>query len=192
MNKQMGFVIDQERCIGCEACTVACRIEHNVKQGFIKVITQNVDQKDTPEGIFPDLKMNFLPQLCNHCANPPCVDVCNVEALRKREDGIVVIDNNLCDGCQACLSACPYDAINFNQEKNIAEKCNLCAHRIDQGLEPFCVICCEGQAIYLGDFNDPRSEVSKLNTKRDLFKLKTDAGTNPSTSYSPPMSKRSL
>ena len=183
MSKQLGFVIDQERCIGCEACTVACRIEHNNKLGFIKVITQNVDQKDTPEGTFPDLKMNFLPQLCNHCARPPCVDTCPVEAIKKKEDGVVVIENDLCDGCQICVSACPYDAIFFNQEKDIAEKCSLCTDRIDQGLEPFCVICCEGQAIYFGDFNDPGSEVSKLDAERDLYKLKANAGTDPSMCY---------
>ena len=85
MTKRFGLVIDQERCIGCEACTLACKIENKGTVPWIHVKTQNAAQKDTPEGRFPELKMTFLPRLCNHCDNPPCVDACPLEALIKRE-----------------------------------------------------------------------------------------------------------
>ena len=192
MNKRLGLVIDQERCIGCEACTVACKIENNSTSHWIQVETLNVAQKDTPSGKFPDLKMEWLPRLCNHCSNPPCVGVCPNEALIKREDGPVILIEENCNGCQACLNACPYNVIQFNEQNNIIEKCHLCVHRIDKGLDPFCVICCEGQAIYFGDFNNPDSEVSQIVKNRETFKLKPEAGTEPSVFYCPPMPRRKL
>ena len=192
MNKRLGLLIDQERCIGCEACTVACRIENNTTTPWIQIETQNVAQNDTPTGQFPNLRMDFLPHLCNHCSNPPCVDACPKEALTKREDGPVVLDEKNCDGCKVCIDACPYNVIHYNQEKNIIEKCNLCPHRIDQGLEPFCVICCEGQAIYFGNLNDPNSEISQIIAQKKTFQLKPEAGTAPSVYYCPPKPKRKL
>lgn len=136
--------------------------------------------------------MDFLPKLCNHCLNPPCVDSCPVDALIKRDDGLVILEKNLCTGCQACIMACPYNIIAFNEEKNLIEKCNLCFHRIDLGLEPFCVICCEGQDIHFGDLNDPNSTLSILISKRDTYQLKPEEGTNPSVYYCSPRSKRRL
>ena len=192
MKKRLGLVIDQERCIGCEACTVACKLENNSNGNWIRVETQNVVQKDTPEGRFPQLKMDFLPKLCNHCDDPPCVDTCPVEALVKREDGAVVLDQEKCDGCQLCVEACPFDAILYSGEKEKVEKCNLCVHRIDQGLEPFCVICCEGQAMHFGDLDDPSSTVSKLIAAREAFQLKPEAGTGPSVYYCRPKEPRRL
>ena len=85
MSKHLGLVIDQERCIGCEACTVACKIENEGFGYWIQVETQNVSQKDTPAGKYPNLEMKFVPRLCNHCSNPPCVEVCPNDALVKRE-----------------------------------------------------------------------------------------------------------
>jgi len=192
MNKRFGMVVDQERCIGCEACSVACRIENNASAFWIRVETQNVSQKDIPEGKFPDLRMDFLPRLCNHCEKPPCVDACPVEALVKRKDGPVVLNEGLCTKCQACLTACPYNSIFYNREKDLVEKCNLCAQRIDQGLEPFCVVCCEGQALHFGDLNDPNSEISQIIANQETFQLKPEAGTNPSVYYCPPKLKRRL
>ncbi|MFX1477200.1 MAG: 4Fe-4S dicluster domain-containing protein [Promethearchaeota archaeon] len=190
--KQFGMVIDQERCIGCEACSVACKIENNTTDYWIKVETQGGFVKDTPRGNFPNLTMDFLPRLCNHCENPPCVDSCPEDALQRRDDGIVILDQNLCTGCQSCLTACPYKVIVFDNDKNLAGKCNLCFHRIDQGLEPFCVICCEGQAIYFGDFSDPNSIISKKVAKNKVFQLEPEENTNPSVYYIPPKPKKKL
>ena len=192
MEKKFAIIIDQERCIGCEACTVACKHENGGVQGYIRVATQNTAEKDTPAGVFPNLRMTFLPALCNHCERPPCEDVCPPAAISSNENGIVLLNEEACDGCQNCLDACPYGAIVFNEAKGKAEKCNLCLHRIDQGLEPFCVICCEGQAIHFGDFNDPGSHVSKLLMAGNAFCLKPEAGTKPAVYYCPPKEPRGL
>ena len=192
MNKRLGLVIDQERCIGCQACTVACRIENGFEQGAIRVETRGADHSDAPVGRFPDLTMDFLPRLCNHCEQPPCVEACPLEALVKREDGPVVLAPEKCDGCQACLGACPYDALRFNALSNRVEKCNLCFHRIDQGLEPFCLVCCEGQAMHFGDLQDSGSRVAQRIAAGEVFQLRPEGGTGPSVYYSPPKPKRGL
>ncbi|MFW9939716.1 MAG: 4Fe-4S dicluster domain-containing protein [Candidatus Thorarchaeota archaeon] len=191
-SKQFAMVIDQERCIGCEACSIACKIENNTTNYWIKVETKGGAVKDTPGGDFPNLTMNFIPKLCNHCENPPCVDSCPEGALQKREDGIVILDQELCTGCQSCLTACPYNIIVFNDDNNLAEKCNFCFHRVDQGLVPFCVICCEGQAMYFGDLNDPTSDISKYISGKDSFQLKLEERTSPQVYYIPPRPKRRL
>jgi Fe-S-cluster-containing dehydrogenase component len=180
------LVIDQERCIGCEACTVACSKENNGWSGWIRVTTQNSPRKDTPAGMFPNVSMSFLPVLCNHCERPPCADACPLAAITKSDSGIVILDEELCDGCRTCLEACPYGAIIFNSETDKAEKCNLCRHRIDDGVEPFCVTCCEGQAIHFGDLNDPAGNVSKLLSAGNGYTLKPEVGTGPSVYYCPP------
>lgn len=187
-----GMIINQERCIGCEACSVACQVENNSTEFWIKVETQGGIEKDTPRGKYPNLTLNFLPKLCNHCSNPPCAEVCPVEALQKRDDGLVILDQKLCTGCKACIEACPYNAIAFNEENNLAEKCNLCVHRIDDGLQPFCVICCVGQAITFGDLNNSADSISQLRLKKTNFQLRPELGTNPSIYYLPPRPKREL
>jgi Fe-S-cluster-containing dehydrogenase component len=186
------MVIDQERCIGCEACTVACKNETQGVQGYIRVSTLDAPRKDTPAGIFPNLRMIFRPALCNHCEHPPCVSACPLEAITKEDNGVVILDEKTCDGCQTCLNACPYGAIVFNNNKDKAEKCNLCRHRIAEGLEPFCVICCEGQAISFGDMNDPASNVSILLAAGNAYRLKLEQGTEPSVYYLPPKEPRGL
>jgi len=192
LNKQYALIIDQERCIGCEACTVACRNENNGAQGFIRVSTRNAPQKDTPEGVYPNLRMVFLPALCNHCQHPPCVGACPLEAINQKDNGIVNLDEAFCNGCRTCLGACPYGAIAFNDKKDKAEKCNLCRHRIEKGLEPFCVICCEGQAIHFGDMNDPGSSISKLLAAGKCYRLKPEENTEPSVYYLAPKAPRGL
>jgi tetrathionate reductase subunit B len=192
MSRRLALVIDQERCIGCEACTVACRIENRARKPWIEVETQRAPRKDTPEGTFPELQMHFLPRLCQHCANPDCAAACSFGAIVPRDDGPVILIEELCTGCRACLEACPYGAIQFDPEENKAQKCNLCVHRIDEGLEPFCVVCCEGQALHFGDRDDPDSAVSRIAAARPTYQLKPEEGTDPSVRYCPPHPPREL
>jgi len=192
MGKQYGLIVDQERCIGCEACSVACRLENQGHGPYIRVETVSAEIKDKPSGIFPDLTLHFLPRLCQHCANPPCVEACPVEALNKRPDGPIVLIEDECTGCRACLDACPYEAISFNDETQKASKCDLCVNRLDQGLEPFCVTCCEGQALHFGNINDPKSEMARWIAEPGLFQLNPQAKTRPSVYYRPPKKPRPL
>ncbi len=102
------------------------------------------------------------------------------------------MDKDLCTGCRTCISSCPYGVIIFDEDHNVAEKCNFCSHRIDEGFEPFCVICCEGQAILFGDLNDTNSVISVLISKRHTYRLKTEEKTEPSIYYCSPRPKRGL
>ena len=186
MAKRYGLVIDLERCIGCHSCRIACKVENNINTGSgIRVETVGGAHRDTPEGKFPQLSMYYLPMLCMHCAEPPCVDACTLEAIYKREDGIVLVDEEKCNGCQACIPACPYDALIYNPDGDIVQKCSLCAHRIEQGLEPFCILCCETEAMFFGDLDDLASEVSQMILRKGACVLYPERGTKPAIYYCP-------
>ena len=128
------IVIDHRLCWGCRTCEVACKQEHRTAEG-VKLISV---RENGPQPIGDQAEFVFQINLCRHCDEPPCVDACPEEAIRKRDDGLVIMDYDLCSGCQACISECPYDAIAFDDEKDIAQKCNLCHDRVDHGLIPAC------------------------------------------------------
>jgi Fe-S-cluster-containing dehydrogenase component len=150
-----GFVIDQNRCIGCHACTVACKEEHNVAVGVFRTWVKYIEK-----GSFPDVSRHFAVLRCNHCDNAPCVEICPTSALFRRPDGIVDFDNMRCIGCKSCMQACPYDALYIDPKTSTAAKCNYCAHRVETGLEPACVIVCPTQAIIAGDLDQPSSRIA--------------------------------
>lgn len=175
---QLGFVIDHSRCIGCHACTVACKSENDVPLGSFRTWV-----KYTEEGEFPQVKRSFAVLRCNQCTKPPCVEICPTNALSKRPDGIVDIDPKACIGCKSCMQGCPYDALYIHPEKGTAQKCHFCAHRTEQGLAPACAVVCPTEAIIPGDFDDPNSRVSQLRKGGARSARKVEAGTGPNVFY---------
>jgi Fe-S-cluster-containing dehydrogenase component/formate-dependent nitrite reductase membrane component NrfD len=173
-----GFVIDNRKCIGCHACTTACKSENEVPLGVNRTWVKYVER-----GAYPDVRRSFQVTRCNHCENPPCVRICPVSAMYQRNDGIVEFDSDLCIGCKACMQACPYDAIYIDPERKTAAKCHYCAHRIDVGLEPACAVVCPTHAIIAGDLDDPASEISRTVAQFRTTVRKPEQGTRPKVLY---------
>ncbi len=173
-----GFVIDNRKCIGCHACTVACKSEHDVPIGVNRTWVKQVEK-----GTFPDSRRLFSVMRCNHCTDAPCVEICPVEALYIRDDGIVDFDNDRCIGCKACMQACPYDVLYIDPNTQTAAKCNYCAHRVDVGLEPACVNVCPEHAIISGDMEDPTTEIAQLLSREAVTVRKPEKGTQPNVFY---------
>ena len=173
-----GFIIDNRKCIGCHACTTACKSEHDVAIGVNRTYVKQVEK-----GEFPNTRRIFSVMRCNHCTDAPCVTICPVEALYTREDGIVDFDNNRCIGCKSCMQACPYDALYIDPKTNTAAKCNYCAHRVEVGREPACVTVCPEHAIIAGDMLNPETEISKLLARQAVKVRKPEKGTNPNLFY---------
>jgi Fe-S-cluster-containing dehydrogenase component len=171
-------LLDQSRCIGCHACTTACKSENEVPVGVTRTYVKSVDV-----GTFPQVRRAFQVTRCNQCEDAPCVAACPTEAMYRRDDGIVDFDKRICIGCKACMAACPYDAIFINPEDHSAEKCNLCAHRLDIGLEPACVTVCPTEAIIVGDLNDPASAVSQVINREPVQVRRPEKETRPGVYY---------
>jgi Fe-S-cluster-containing dehydrogenase component/formate-dependent nitrite reductase membrane component NrfD len=152
-----GFAIDLRKCIGCHACTIACKVEHQIPIGVNRCWVKTVEK-----GTFPATRRFFFPVLCNQCDAAPCVTICPTRALYKRRDGIVDLHSDVCIGCRACMVACPYDQLFIDPNTHTAEKCNFCANRVENELLPSCVIVCPTECRIFGDLDDPSSEVARI------------------------------
>ena len=172
------FVIDQRKCIGCHACTVACKAEHDVPIGVNRTWVKYIER-----GEFPNSRRYFLVNRCNHCDDAPCVKICPTKALYKRADGIVDFDSNRCIGCKSCMQACPYDALYIDPNSHTAAKCNYCAHRTETGMEPACVVVCPEHAIIAGDMHNPQTEIAQIIAREPVRVRKPEQGTGPNVYY---------
>jgi Fe-S-cluster-containing dehydrogenase component/formate-dependent nitrite reductase membrane component NrfD len=178
LSPRWGKVLDQSRCIGCHACTTACKSENEVPLGVTRTYVKSVDV-----GHFPTTRRAFQVTRCNMCADAPCVAACPTSAMYQREDGLVDFDKSICIGCKACIAACPYDAIFINPEDHSAEKCNFCSHRLEVGLEPACVVVCPVEAIFVGDLNDPASRVARTVDREPVSVRRPEKETRPKVFY---------
>jgi len=197
----MGIQVDQ--CIGCNRCTQACKAENdlseepfyvrtwverytidsdnNVSVAVIGSTTRSGREAAAPESNV--LRSFFVPKLCNHCANPPCVQVCPVEATFSTADEIVLIDKERCIGCGYCIQACPYGARYLHPETHTADKCTFCYHRIKQGLLPACVEVCPTRGRVFGDLKGRASPLIRLRRMSKIHVLKPYLNTEPKVFY---------
>lgn len=172
------FVLDHRKCIGCHACSVACKEENGVPLGAYRTWVKYIEK-----GEYPDTRRYFTVLRCNHCDAAPCITICPTKALFRRSDGIVDFDPRRCIGCKSCMQACPYDALYIDPNSNTAAKCHFCAHRVEVELRPACEIVCPTQAILSGDMDDPHSPVSHLISSQVVHVRKAEQGTKPKVFY---------
>ena len=173
-----GFAIDLRKCIGCHACTIACKAEHQIPIGVNRCWVKTVEK-----GTFPDSRRFFFPVLCNQCTDAPCVRICPTRALYRRRDGIVDLNGASCIGCRACMEACPYDQLFIDPNTHTAEKCNFCANRVENRLQPACVSVCPTECRIFGDLDDPASEVARIAQSEAFMVRKPEKGTGPKVFY---------
>ncbi|MGI9597466.1 MAG: 4Fe-4S dicluster domain-containing protein, partial [Acidimicrobiales bacterium] len=170
--------MDSDSCIGCHACTVACKSEHDVPLGVNRTWVKYIET-----GTFPDVARKFNVMRCNQCDDAPCMTICPTSALYRADNGVVDFQDDDCIGCKSCMNACPYDALYINPETNTAHKCNMCNHRLEVGLEPSCQIVCPTEAIIIGDLDDPASEISRIIARDDVAVRAPEQNTKPKVYY---------
>jgi len=173
-----GFLINNKTCIGCHACTVACKSEHDIPIGVNRTHVKYIEK-----GTYPESTREFSVHRCNHCEDSPCTTICPTTALFTRSDGIVDFDDERCIGCKSCMQACPYDALYIDPNKGTAAKCNYCAHRIEHSYEPACVIVCPTESIVSGDLDDEESAISQLVATQNTTVRKPESGAKPNLYY---------
>ena len=182
-----GMIIDIDKCIGCGSCVRACSAENHVPAGYFRTWVERYQVEegkqpivDSPNGAmegFPaptrdGVKSFFVPKLCNHCEDSPCVQVCPVGATFISPDGVVLVDTTYCLGCRYCIQACPYGCRYLHPEKHVVDKCSLCYHRITKGLTTACCENCPTGARQLVDFKNPKDPVHEFlrNNKVEVLK----------------------
>ncbi len=175
---RMGFLLDSDSCIGCHACTVACKSEHDVPLGVNRTWVKYIET-----GSFPNVSRHFSVMRCNQCDDAPCMTICPTSALYRTDNGVVDFNDDDCIGCKSCMNACPYDALFINPATQTANKCNFCNHRLEVGLEPSCVIVCPTEAIKVGDLDDPLSEISRIVARDDVAVRAPEQNTKPKVYY---------
>lgn len=177
MVKQLGFVLDSNRCLGCGACIKACQINHALPSALSWRNLRQIEEADSKH-----IRRFFLSTSCNHCANPECLRVCPSGAYFKRRDGIVLHNPEKCTGCKSCTVSCPFGAPQFNPVTRKASKCELCYERIDQGKLPYCVQACLTGALQLQEIHQIEdNKLLRLTAPKPSLRL-----TRPSVFYKPP------
>ncbi len=174
-----GMVIDETKCVGCNACRVACQNQNHLSE---YEAYNHLEEREY--GAFPNYSREFLPVQCQHCDNPPCVKVCPTRASYKRKkDGVVLVDQGKCIGCKYCIAACPYNVRIIDEEEGYIEKCRFCIEFVEEGGIPACVTTCMTGVRLFGDLDDPNSEVSRLIVKHKLKQFKVELNTRPRIYY---------
>ena len=183
---KLGMALDLERCIGCHACSVACKVENSVSLGNFRTKVYYYDHAAiNPYNQKPTMKRAFLPTLCMQCEDAPCLTACKPKAITKSVDGIVRIDEAACDGNGACVTACPYGALHIDPVTRVADKCDFCSHRLEADLAPACVEVCPADVFAFGDLNDPASAINVFLHKNagQLSVLKPEENARPAVQY---------
>lgn len=180
--KRYGMVIDLDKCSGCQACSVACKMENDVDLGVFRCRVYRMG----PIGEYPDkLEMFYFPNMCMQCEHPSCIEVCPTKATYKTEEGVVLVSANRCFGCQYCIWACPYEARTLNPKTKTVEKCTLCIHKLKKGEQPACAYTCTTGCRVAGDMNDPESAISQVLAANEdrQYRIHPEFGNNPSVIY---------
>lgn len=202
-----GFVVDTTKCIGCGSCVRACRAENGVPEGYNRTwveqytfyrdgevfvnspnggedgFAEQLPTRNRPTGDEAPMRGFFVPKLCNHCIDTPCIQVCPVGASFKTDEGVVLVDHERCVGCGYCVQACPFGSRYLNPETGTADKCTWCHHRVVKGLLPACVVSCPAEARIFGNVSDPDSKISRILATNRVQVLKSFLGTRPRTRY---------